>query len=193
MFNHYNIVRIHSIPSLMSWWDCGVQLNSMLNNVWGNFGQFLGRPCKQVFVFLQQCFNFTSYYIIKITLSFKKKNYFLKPKFKSCTYISSNKFQHAIFISWTLMHNWSDIMDVISWTLQAWVWTNEHEQGSRTRFLKKYSSHVIRYLKNISSHLRHNIWWHGRIFYHVLWMNDICGWKIIVDELFHDHLQQDTF
>jgi len=52
-----------------------------------------------------------------------------------------------------------------AWT---WAWIREHDQ-----FFLKNSLHVDKILKNILSHLGHNIWWCGKIFYHVSWMNDI--------------------
>ncbi len=56
---------------------------------------------------------------------------------------------------------------------------------------------LIGYLKNILLHLKQNIWWCGRRFCHVLWMDDTykwkCGWKMKMDELFHEHSQQDKF
>jgi len=61
--------------------------------------------------------------------------------------------------------------------LRAWTWVGEHEQRSRTESFYNILPTWIRYLKNILSNLRHNIWWHGKIFFHMSWMNDIYGWK----------------
>jgi hypothetical protein len=79
-------------------------------------------------------------------------------------------------------------MSINSW---AWAWACEHEQGNMIESFLEYFSNVD---KIFLSHLGQNIWWCGKILFHVLWMNDIHGWKwglkMTMDELFHEHSQQ---
>jgi hypothetical protein len=55
--------------------------------------------------------------------------------------------------------------------LRTWAWVSEHEQGVGLNLFKNILLMLTIYLKNILSHLRHNIWWCGKIFYHMSWMN----------------------
>jgi len=70
-------------------------------------------------------------------------------------------------------------------------------KGVGPNLFKNILPTLIGYLKNILLHLKQNIRWCGRRFCHVLWMNDTygwkCGWKMKMDELFHEHSQGDKF
>jgi len=64
---------------------------------------------------------------------------------------------------------------------------------TRLNILKNIFPMLTKYLKYILSHLKYNIWWCGKIFCHVSWMNEIYGWKygckMTMDEFFHEHSQ----
>jgi hypothetical protein len=90
------------------------------------------------------------------------------------------------------VQKWKHTQGCYFMSLQAWTWTSKHKQGSRIKSFFNILPMWTRYLNNILSHLGQNIWWHGRIFFHVSRMNDIYGlkwgWKMTMDELFHEHL-----
>ncbi len=66
-----------------------------------------------------------------------------------------------------------------------WAWTSEPK--------KIFLGISCWHWWNIIWHIRQNIWWHGRIFCHVSWMNYFLEWKRMInkmDELSNECWQQ---
>jgi hypothetical protein len=95
---------------------------------------------------------------------------------------------------------WEHEHEQVSMSKGAWTWKREHKheqvnmsKGAKPNLFFNILPMWTWYLKNILSHLGYNIWWRGRIFFHVTHMNNIYGWKLgwkmTMDELFHEHSQ----
>ncbi len=100
MLDYWNIIWVHSVHDLMNRWDSGVKFNAMLNNLWWNSLQINIIPCKNVLIFLEQCFSIYHNWSNQYCTIW---GFLIVPKLNSHIWWSSSNVNCVISNSWTLI------------------------------------------------------------------------------------------